>query len=162
MTTPDPTLGAFSVEWEKYQRLLVDAVGPLDAEQLALRIVPSLRSMGEIATHIIGGRARWVRFVLKEGDDALGDYATWDREGAAPRTGAELARGLEATWGALHTPMTRWTTDELAEEMRGTWGDEPYALSRRWVVWHLIEHDIHHGGELSFSLGIHDLPAIDI
>jgi hypothetical protein len=27
------------------------------------------------------------------------------------------------------------------------WG---YELSRQWVIWHVIEHDLHHGGELSF------------
>jgi hypothetical protein len=30
------------------------------------------------------------------------------------------------------------------------------------VIWHLIEHDLHHGGELSFSLGMHNLAAPDI
>jgi hypothetical protein len=29
-------------------------------------------------------------------------------------------------------------------------------------VWHIAEHDIHHGGELSFSLGIHGLPGMDL
>ncbi|HEY6285010.1 MAG TPA: hypothetical protein VIX20_05065 [Ktedonobacteraceae bacterium] len=35
-------------------------------------------------------------------------------------------------------------------------------LSRQWVIWHVIEHDLHHGGELSFSLGAHNLAAPDL
>jgi hypothetical protein len=33
------------------------------------------------------------------------------------------------------------------------------AVARRWVVRHLLEHDLHHGGELASSLGAHGLPA---
>jgi uncharacterized damage-inducible protein DinB len=27
------------------------------------------------------------------------------------------------------------------------------------VVWHVLEHDLHHGGELSLTLGLHGIPA---
>ena len=27
-------------------------------------------------------------------------------------------------------------------------------MTRAWIVWHLIEHDLHHGGEISQSLGM--------
>jgi len=30
------------------------------------------------------------------------------------------------------------------------------------VIWQVIEHDLHHGGELSFSLGMHNLAAPDL
>jgi hypothetical protein len=33
---------------------------------------------------------------------------------------------------------------------------------RKWVIWHLLEHDLHHGGELSFVLGMHGLAAPDL
>jgi uncharacterized damage-inducible protein DinB len=32
-------------------------------------------------------------------------------------------------------------------------------VSRAWVVWHVMEHDLHHGGELSLTLGLHGLSA---
>jgi uncharacterized damage-inducible protein DinB len=35
-------------------------------------------------------------------------------------------------------------------------------LVRGWIVWHVIEHDLHHGGEVSFTLGMHGLAAPDI
>ncbi|GER91949.1 hypothetical protein KDW_61110 [Dictyobacter vulcani] len=35
-------------------------------------------------------------------------------------------------------------------------------MTRQWVIWHLIEHDLHHGGELSFVLGAHNISAIDL
>src|SRR5438105_1590813 len=32
-------------------------------------------------------------------------------------------------------------------------------FTRAGVVWHVMEHDLHHGGELSLTLGMHGLPA---
>ena len=35
-------------------------------------------------------------------------------------------------------------------------------VTRGWVVWHVLEHDVHHGGEISQILGSHDLPPLDM
>jgi uncharacterized damage-inducible protein DinB len=42
------------------------------------------------------------------------------------------------------------------------WDGKIVDLSRAWVVWHVLEHDLHHGGELSLTLGMHGLQAPDI
>jgi hypothetical protein len=39
---------------------------------------------------------------------------------------------------------------------------ETATLSRRWVIWHLLEYDLHHDGELLLTLGMHGLPTPDI
>ncbi len=39
------------------------------------------------------------------------------------------------------------------------WDGQQVDLSRAWVVWHVMEHDLHHGGELSLTLGMHGLSA---
>ncbi len=41
-------------------------------------------------------------------------------------------------------------------------GEERPARSRQWIIWHVLEHDIHHGGELSSILGAHGLAAVDL
>jgi uncharacterized damage-inducible protein DinB len=42
------------------------------------------------------------------------------------------------------------------------WEGKRYEFSRAWVVWHVLEHDLHHGGEISLTLGMHGLQAPDI
>lgn len=32
-------------------------------------------------------------------------------------------------------------------------------VSRIWVVWHVLEHELHYGGELLLTLDIHGFPA---
>ncbi|GAC1447263.1 MAG: hypothetical protein PVSMB4_02190 [Ktedonobacterales bacterium] len=162
MTQSDRTLADFSHEWETYQGLLITTLAPLTAEQLDLRAAPTLRSIGEIATHLVGARARWLHGLLGEGGAELADIATWDRPGMARRTADELVHGLEVSWQVLRDCLGRWTEADLVYKFEGTRNGEAYSLSRRWVIWHLIEHDLHHGGELSFSLGMHGLAAPDL
>ena len=36
------------------------------------------------------------------------------------------------------------------------------ARSRQWIIWGVLEHDIHHGSEISTTLGIHGLPVLEL
>jgi uncharacterized damage-inducible protein DinB len=158
----DPTLADFAEEWAHYQDLLIGALEPLTAEQLELRAAPNLRSIRDIATHIVGARARWLRRFLAEGGPELDGVMTWDRPEQPARTAAELVEGLRSTWAVLLACLERWTEADLAHQISQTYQGETESLSRRWVIWHLIEHDLHHGGEVSFSLGMHGLAAPDL
>src|SRR5258708_12037209 len=62
--------------WDTYQELLLKAIEPLSLEQLSLRTAPQLRSIGELATHIIGVRAGWLYYTLEKGDENLVSLAT--------------------------------------------------------------------------------------
>ncbi len=158
-------LAPFYKGWDGYQQHLVRALAPLSAEQLTLRAAPHLRSISMIATHIIGARARWMYYVLKVEHQNLVSLGTWDRPGQPSRSAAELVSGLETTWQVLQDALQRWTIADLEEIFYDTDdnGEElEEVFTRQWVIWHLIEHDLHHGGEISFALGMHNLPAIDL
>src|SRR5215472_5334056 len=34
------------------------------------------------------------------------------------------------------------------------------AETRQFIVWHVAEHDLHHGGEISLTLGMHGLAGL--
>jgi uncharacterized damage-inducible protein DinB len=109
-------------------------------------------------------RARWLYYVLKEGDEQLVTIGRWDRAGQPARSAAELVSGLETTWKVIEEALQRWTIADLDETLRDVDEDtgEEEVFTRQWVIWHLLEHDLHHGGEISFSLGMHGLAAIDL
>ena len=141
--------------WYTYQALLIKALTPLSPDQLALRAAPTLRSIEDIATHVIGARARWFYLLMGEGGEAFAD-----REEMPPRTAAELIQGLEITWQGMQAAIARWTPSDWQHTYPGDENDgEPAIITRQWVIWHLIEHDLHHGGEISLTLGMHGLPA---
>jgi uncharacterized damage-inducible protein DinB len=174
------TLTTFYTAWNVYQDRLKAALAPLTPPQLALRAAPALRSIGENALHIIGCRVFWLTEFLGEngGEEmkvyapwnrvALGaPYATWDEValmlGASVPTGTELAQGLDRTWKFMAGCLARWSPADMQQTFSDEGDDNSdgtsVKVSRAWVVWHVLEHDLHHGGEVSLTLGMHGLPA---
>jgi uncharacterized damage-inducible protein DinB len=148
--------------WHAYQIALIKALAPLESEKLALRAAPRLRSVGAIAAHIIGARARWFYLLMDEGGDEFAALGRWDRRGARARSAEELVRGLEATWNGMQEAIARWSADDWKQAWPGEDESEPEIITRQWVIWHLIEHDLHHGGEISIILGVHGLAALGL
>ncbi len=103
----------------------------------------------------------------------------------------ELVAGLEKTWQMIENTLACLTSADLdqvvpplddAERVRHAklvepalqpyaqmWldaarlaGEVRPAVSRQWIIWHMIEHDIHHGSEISTTLGIHGLPVVEL
>jgi uncharacterized damage-inducible protein DinB len=81
-----------------------------------------------------------------------------------PTCGAdELIRGLETTWQGMQEAIAGCTPADWQQIYSGDDNDdEPAILTRQGVIWHLIEHDLHHGGETSLTLNMHGLPASDL
>jgi uncharacterized damage-inducible protein DinB len=97
---------------------------------------------------------RWNRVALEAPYTSDEDY-TRALQAPVP-TGAELAEGLNRTWRFMTDCLARWGRDG----MRQTFGsEEDGEASRAWVVWHVLEHDLHHGGEISLTLGMHGIDA---
>jgi uncharacterized damage-inducible protein DinB len=152
--------------WELYQSRLVGAIAPLDQAQLDLAAAPHLWSVRTLACHVIGARAWWFHAWMGEGSVEFGRMTDWDEDEAlATRPAAEIVRGLEESWSVIKSGLERWAPAELAQEfqrpMPNAAGERPWR-SRQWIVWHLVEHDLHHGGEISFSLGMHGVAGIDL
>jgi uncharacterized damage-inducible protein DinB len=154
------TLTTFYTSWQTYQDHIKTSLAPLTAEQLALRAAPNLRSIGENAAHIIGCRAGWFTYVL--GEDAGADVkatTSWDEPDAPARTADELVQGLDLTWRMMTDRLARWSPADMQQTFEDNWDGKIVHLSRAWIIWHILEHDLHHGGELSLTLGMHGIPA---
>jgi uncharacterized damage-inducible protein DinB len=161
MAENQSTLSIFYQGWHDYQELLTKAIAPLSSEQLMLSAAPRLRSIGATVLHIVGARARWFHDLMAIGDNDFAKLGRWDRGDAPIRDAAELAYGLATTWSVMQETLTNWTPEDLQFSYKGEPGD-PETFTRQWVIWHLIEHDLHHGGEISLILGMHGLQAPDL
>ncbi len=158
------TLTTFYTNWKEYQDHIKKAIAPLTNEQLELRAAPHLRSIGENALHIIGCRAGWfIDFLREDGGEEMKVYAEWNEAALAPDpsipTSAKLAQGLDRTWQFMADCLARWSSEDMRQTFPDDWDGKRVDLSRAWVVWHVMEHDLHHGGELSLTLGMHGLPS---
>jgi uncharacterized damage-inducible protein DinB len=171
------TLTTFYGAWHAYQERLTAALAPLTAEQLALRAAPNLRSIRETALHLVGCRLHWfTEFLGEDGGEELRAYASWNEValgapypsdhalalalGAPVPTAGELAQGLDRSWRFMAECLALWEEADLQRTFPDQWDDgTPVEVSRAWVVWHVLEHDLHHGGELSLTLGMNGLPT---
>jgi len=162
MTERDSTLDEIYRNWAAYQTLVVQALTPLDEAQIALRAAPHLRSIGEIAGHMVGARFHWCYGIMGErGEGWVTLAAEIERDPDPPAAG--IVRAFERSAALVQADLERWSAADMQTVFRGNdRNGQPYADSRQWIIWHLIEHDLHHGGELSLTLGMHGLAAPDL
>lgn len=156
------TLGVIYENWRGYQEKLRACIAPLTDEQLSLQPAPRLWPVGQLVQHIISVRAGWFSGTLQDEDGAMSEYMAWGQYDSPARTAAELARGLDETWAFIEARLGRWTPDDCAQTFPDEWDGEVYEVSRSWVIYHVLEHDLHHGGEISLILGMHGLAGLNL
>ncbi len=162
-------LTTFYSGWHSFQRNLIKVIAPLTPEQLALRAAPHHWSIGMVAQHIIANRVWWFQVWMGEGSSELAPIAHWDpqdKEYQSVNESAELVAGFENTWHMIQHTLAHWTPSDLghvfsppaalSEEEKSIFGE----LTRQWIIWHVIEHEILHAGELSLALGTYGLTSI--
>ncbi|MCC6605786.1 MAG: DinB family protein [Anaerolineae bacterium] len=139
--------------WQDYQDALKRAIAPLTEDQLQQRPLPGLRTPGEIAAHIVFGRALHLHRTLGERAAELTPLHRWDDEDDGPQTAVEIIQGLDLTWRFItDCLMGGSSTDNLTEE-------EAEIVQ---TIWGLLDHDLPHAGELSLLLGAAGLPGVEI
>jgi len=153
------TLDVIYENWGKYNVKLRAAVAPLTDEQLTLQPAPRMWPLEQILQHIVSVRAGWFSGILQDTDEAMGAYMEWGQRESPSRSAAELARGLDETWAFIESCLKRWTPEDCAKTFPDEYDGQTVDVSRSWVVWHVLEHDLHHGGEVSLTLGMHGLQA---
>jgi uncharacterized damage-inducible protein DinB len=158
MPTETPSLRTIYSGWDGYHTSLVNAIRPLTKEQLAYRPEPLTRSVGDIAAHIAFGRIDWFHRMDAPGAAELVEQAApwWQPWGevnnAIAADAAEIVRWLDRSWGMIENTLTQWTIADLSQTFRQPYGGKVYAVPRQWVIWRIMAHDIHHGGQLSILL----------
>jgi uncharacterized damage-inducible protein DinB len=155
MTRESTSLTTVYSGWDGYQLSLVRAIAPRSPEQLRWRPAAHLRSAGEIARHICAGRVDWFQRTFgRETTTAAGRVAAWRTEELVQDDPDELVRGLESSWQMIADALSRWTVADLAQTFPLSYQGQAYALPRQWILWRILAHDLHHGGELAVTLGL--------
>src|SRR5690348_12972572 len=155
MTTKSHSLLTVYKGWDGYQISLMRAIAPLSREQLVYRPEPHLRSAGEIARHISEGRFDWFQrtFGVSSAEPA-NLVVAWHSEHIIEEQAAELVNGLATTWQMIENALARWTVADLSQTYPLSYQGKNYALPRQWILWRIMAHDLHHGGELAVTLGL--------
>jgi uncharacterized damage-inducible protein DinB len=163
MQQTQSTLDVIYASWQDYQHKLRDCIAPLTDEQLLLRPAPHMWSLGQIVQHILFVRAGWFCDTLQDDDEAMKAYLMWGQSDSPGRSAAELVRGLDETWAFILSRLQRWTPADCARTFPDEeWEGQVVDVSRSWVIFHVMQHDLHHGGEISLILGMNGLRTPEI
>jgi uncharacterized damage-inducible protein DinB len=139
--------------WDEVRRGLFAALDKFNDEHLTFVPHEGLRPLGEIALHIASSERGWFRYVVQAEYDhwpspyELQDYPTL----------AEVKRVLSEEHNRTNAFLETVGADELNRvvERPGREG----TLTLRWVIWHVLEHEIHHRGEIFLMLGLLGIEA---
>jgi uncharacterized damage-inducible protein DinB len=139
--------------WQLARRDLVSALSQLNDEQLDYSPQQGMRTIGDVARHVIDAEAGWVNLVVLQKDEPWPQYPR-ERLPTVQSILHEMERVHAVTTGLLQERDVCWL-DETREQ-----GVQGFAL--RWVFWHILDHEIHHRGEIFLMLGMLGVEAPDI
>ena len=132
--------------WAEVRKGLYRALDRLTDEQLSFVPREGLWSMGTVACHIGAAEEGWFRHAVTHELDERPKYAAEDY----PTVGSVVAL-LEEVHDRTDAYLETVDVADLDQIMARTWGGD---LPLRWVIWHVLEHEIHHRGEIFLMLGL--------
>lgn len=141
--------------WSRVREGLVEALGMLSDDQLSFVPREGLWSLGEVAVHIAGAEAGWFRHPITGELDEWPPDPTFEDHPTVASIQALLAEVHEGTVAYLKSV----DADELDATFALPWGPE---VTYRWAIWHVLEHEIHHRGEIYLMLGLMGMEAPDV
>ena len=102
--------------------------------------------VGEIALHIADAEEGWFRLIAtQERDEWPADFTLQNY----PNKEA-IKTLLSAVHAKTKAYLKTLTLDDLERSVTSHWGE----FTLGFIIWHVLEHEIHHRGELSLILGI--------
>jgi len=149
--------------WEGFNRSIVNAVAELTSEQLAFRATPDMRSAEEVAWHIADGRVDWfIRLDAPGSSELAATIKARDGKPPVDYTNADLVAWLNRTYEMVEATLAQWTVDDLDVTFEQPYQGKVYAVSRQWVIWRIMAHDIYHGGQLSEILAMQGVVPLEL
>ena len=144
--------------WNDNRALLTEIAGRVRDEELDVRPAEGLRSAGDVLRHVIGSEERWWHGGIHGRPYDAWRPPGWEQMSPEERqqsyrrrfpTIRSILEGLEAAHAPVQAFLEELDAADLCEKRQATWG-EPNTL--RWILWHLVEHDQHHRGQLCTRL----------
>ena len=136
--------------WNKIWRDLMRGVSLLEDKHLEYRPAEGYeRTVGDILQHIINLELGWIHFVVRREQDGWPDE-TSGKAGNVKAIQSEMERVHKETTDYLST----LSVEEFTRIVQVP-GDGAPKLS--WILWHVLEQQIHHRGELFLCLSLLEL-----
>ena len=141
--------------WDEVREGLYQALSKLTDAQLGFVPREGLWSLGSVVCHIATGEEHWFQYYIAGKRPERG--SSYDL--ASYPTVSDLKDLLETVHARTDAHLETLSASDLDQEVSLPWGAK---TTLRWVVWHVLEHEIHHRGEVFLMIGLLGMEAPDI
>lgn len=141
----------FFDHWYKVWRDLLVAVDSLKDEHLDFRPARAYtRNLGDILRHIVNLENGWIHYVIRR------KLAGWPEDAAGSLTTvAAIREEMQRVHGETMDYLESIPVDEFNLIIQVPDGGTP---KLQWILWHVLEQQIHHRGELFLCMSMLGLP----
>jgi len=140
--------------WKLVRADLYTTIDMFSQDELSFTPFEGSWSVGKIMLHIADCENYWLHGLVR-GEIEPGTY--YDL--ADHPTTTTIKKSLEKTWKKTAAFLENLDENDL-DQVYTTPHNESFSL--RWIIWHVLEHEIHHRGELSLVLGLLGRGGLDV
>ena len=111
------SVARFYEPWAVYNQRIVEVVGAMTPDELAIRPAPDGLPVWATVAHTAGARVYWLCGVFGEPGAETTPFPQvvtgvgWEDDLKRPRTAEELTEALESTWRVIAGCLERWTPE---------------------------------------------------
>jgi uncharacterized damage-inducible protein DinB len=147
-------LSQFFSHWDQVHNDTLAVIGQFRETELDYISFEGSWTVKQIALHIAHAEEGWFRCIVEK------VHEEWPPsfEAIDFPNGQSITTLLANTHKKTMAYLGTHTLDDLERVIESRWGD----FSLQFVIWHVIEHEIHHRGELSLVLGILGRGGLDV
>jgi uncharacterized damage-inducible protein DinB len=132
--------------WNQVHADTLVVLDKFSEDELSYVAYPGGMTVGRIALHIADAKDGWFqRIFTRERADWPENYTLENYPSKAA-----IAALLTAVHTQIFDQLDGLTQADLDTQVDSPWG----TFSLRFILWHILEHEIHHRGELSLVLGL--------
>jgi uncharacterized damage-inducible protein DinB len=144
----------FFAHWTQIRSELLVTIDKFGDDELSFAPNESSWPAGKIMLHIGDAEDHWFRYGIQRKVSRSQSYELeeYPDKAAIKRMLAEIHSRTESYLSTL-------ALADLEREIDMPW-NERYKLG--WIIWHVVEHEIHHRGELSLMLSLLGRQGLDV
>ncbi len=146
--------GQIFKHWDQVRADLLVTIDKFSQEELIFVPFKGSWSVGQIMLHIADCENYWLHFVVRQEIDP------WTYFELADHPTSEAIKKVLESVRKKTIPFLDSLDERDLDKLYQTPEGEPYTL--RWIIWHVVEHEIHHRGELSLVLGLLGRDGLDV
>ena len=145
----------FYAHWKQIRTGLLATMDQFQEEELHYKPFEGAWSVGEILLHIANAEQGWFRYAV------TGEFGEWPSGHTLENypTFESIKALLKEVHDWTEAAIAGLSIDDYQKVIELPW-DEKIHLG--WIIWHVLEHEVHHRGELSLILGLLGREGLDV